>query len=88
MKSELRLFVNLFPYLLGLFAVLSRLVYVVCCACHSLLSKTHVEIVLDTVAATRDLVPDTPGMAFIERLNEVCAVLQLALTDQMWMHDC
>lgn len=39
-----------------------------------LLTKTHVEIMLDTVAASRDLVPDTFGMALVKRLDEVCTI--------------
>lgn len=39
-----------------------------------LLSQTHVEIVLDAIAASSDLVPDTFCVALVQRLNEMCAV--------------
>ena len=41
------------------------------------MSETHVEIVLDAVAAACDLVPDTFGVTFIQRLDEVCAVCKV-----------
>lgn len=78
---------NLLPYLLGPFAALPGFLYMICCAFYALLTKTHVEIMLDTVAASRDLVPDTFGMALVKRLDEVCTMLQLALTYQMRMHN-
>lgn len=39
-----------------------------------LLSQTHVEVVLDAVAAAGDLVPHTFGVTLVERLNQVGAV--------------
>jgi hypothetical protein len=39
-----------------------------------LLSQTHVEVVLDAVAAAGDLVPHTFGVTLVERLNQVSAV--------------
>ena len=39
-----------------------------------LLSETHIEVMLDAVAPSSDLVPDAFSMAFIESLNEVRTV--------------
>lgn len=108
------LFINLFPYLLGLLAALSRLFDVVGLSFDSLrtrrrtvemsvgmerprktgqsrhpthlLPKTHVELMLDAVAAACDLVPHPFGVAFVESLNEMRAVCgkgkwQLAVSD-------
>lgn len=41
-----------------------------------LLTETHVELVLDTVAASCDFVPDAFCMALVERLDKVCAVFR------------
>lgn len=38
------------------------------------MSETHIEMVLNAVATTGDLVPYTLCVAFVERLDEMCAV--------------
>lgn len=45
------------------------------------MSETHVEILLDPVAASSDLMPDTFGVAFVESLDQVCTVYQIRNMD-------
>ena len=48
-----------------------------------LLSQAHVEIVLDTITASSDLVPDAFGVAFVECLNKVCTVYEVKVKKEV-----